>query len=142
MGSRPAVCGTKGGFNRHKRTLGEEPCDACREAENAARRKLRQNPVQHRFCGCGREIRKAGQEKCAVCRKPTDWRPCIHCGEPAYSGNRKCVICAEVDDTAVCGWVRLRPGGVLVGSHDPHNDELNCTAHDWCDKQQREEDAA
>lgn len=33
-----AECGTVGGYNRHRRTLKEDPCEACMEAANAAAR--------------------------------------------------------------------------------------------------------
>lgn len=146
MGKKPvAQCGTKSGFNRHKRTLQDEPCKECRAAENAARRTSRKAPPkQRRYCDCKREIRTATDAKCSVCRKAGQSTPCLTCEKPAYNGNEYCRLCrdnaeAETDRNLPKGWMRdSRRGGILTGSMVPHNDPFNCTVHDWCSNQQRE----
>lgn len=46
IGIRPkapvAKCGTDGGYYRHRRTLKEAPCDACRAAHSKATREREQ----------------------------------------------------------------------------------------------------
>ena len=135
-----AVCGTKGGFNRHRRTLGEEPCAACREAENAARRRLRAaGPAEKRYCtGCGREVR-TDHEKCADCRALEGRTPCRFCGK--YTRNEFCSACISdptEDRTMPTGWIRLRPGGPLIGDKQPHDSDTNCTTHDHCSNRRNE----
>jgi hypothetical protein len=137
-----AKCGTKGGFNRHRRTLGEEPCAACREAENAARRRLRADgPAPKKYCTeCQREVRTE-HAKCAECRILEGRVPCRLCGK--YTRNEFCSACISdptEDRTMPTGWVRLRPGGPLIGDQAEHNHPTNCTVHDYCDN--RLKDAA
>lgn len=62
-------CGTPAAYRRHLRH-GQEPCDACREAENARNRKG-DKPFQPADCGTeggyGRHLRLR-EEPCVYCR--------------------------------------------------------------------------
>jgi hypothetical protein len=73
-------CGTSAAYRRHLRD-GQDPCDACREAENLRTRKgrpKRPEPV----CGTRRGYdlhRRNGEEPCASCRmanaaEQEEWR--------------------------------------------------------------------
>lgn len=133
MARRVAKCGTLAGFNRHKRTLKEEPCQACKDAENALQRRLRVARPEKRYCACGREIR-TGHDACSECRALEGRIPCRLCGKHTRAEFCSACISDPTEDRHMpTGWVRERPGGPLVGVRTAHNSDINCTAHDHCD---------
>lgn len=65
MARPPAVCGTDGGYYRHRRT-GTEICDGCRSAHNERKKELEANPRGR--CGCGTQLR-TDHAFCSRCRR-------------------------------------------------------------------------
>lgn len=139
--------GTSAGYHRHVRDR-EKACEACRVAENEANRDRRagRSVVVKRVCGCGKEVRSAQYATCWRCRhaginEPLPELAVLHrrlcvdgCGQvPSGRHGGRCADCHDIHSTAVVGWMRLYPGGPLVGSHLPHNHATDCTAHVFCD---------
>lgn len=109
----PAKCGTDSGYYRHRRTLKEEPCDACKAAHAAAIRPVGAKRWSPAKCGTDsgyfRHLRTLKNEPCDACRaahlkayyggrKPKPKRTCTRCGgEVRRADQEKCYGCREIE---------------------------------------------